>query len=232
MKKMTLSQHFSELRCRILYVAGVFLGALVAGWYVAPFVQELLTRPLLDIWPDGSLLYTGLTDGLMIRFSLATLVALLVVLPVALWHLWRFVAPGLKKNEKKFLWPTLFMSPVLFCCGAAFAFFFLFPIVFKFFIELNQETSVPNVLLPAARDYMRFAIGLLKVKSVWFITFPRYKSPDAYINTVIHNIDIIETIIVICILTIALMSLYNNYSKISISNFFKFYHIYIVAYLI
>jgi sec-independent protein translocase protein TatC len=168
MKKMTLSQHFSELRCRILYVAGGFLGALVAGWYVAPFVQELLTRPLLDIWPDGSLLYTGLTDGLMIRFSLATLVALLVVLPVALWHLWRFVAPGLKKNEKKFLWPTLFMSPVLFCCGAAFAFFFLFPIVFKFFIELNQETSVPNVLLPAARDYLRFAIGLLKVFGVAF----------------------------------------------------------------
>ena len=168
MKKMTLSQHFSELRRRILWVAVFFLAALVVGWYVAPMLQQFLTQPLLSIWPDGELLYTGLADGLMIRFSLASLFALLFVLPVALWHLWAFVAPGLKKNEKKLIWPILILSPILFLLGAAFAFYFLFPIAFKFFIDLNQDASVPSVLLPVARDYLRFAIGLLRVFGVAF----------------------------------------------------------------
>lgn len=168
MKKMTLAQHFSELRRRILWVALLFLGALVGGWYVAPLFQEFLTQPLLSIWPDGMLLYTGLTDGLMIRFSLASLVALIVVLPVALWHLWAFVEPALKKNERRFIWPILFLSPILFFLGAAFAFVFLFPIAFKFFVDLNQESTVPNMMLPVARDYLQFAIGMLKVFGVAF----------------------------------------------------------------
>lgn len=168
MKQMTLLQHFSELRRRILWCALIFLCAFVVGWYVAPYVQSVLTMPLLNVWDDGVLLYTGLSDGLMIQFSLATLVALLVMMPVVLWHMWAFVAPGLKQHEKCFIWPILIMSPLLFVFGAGFAFYFLFPIVFKFFIDLNLSSPVPNMLLPDMRDYLAFAIGLLKVFGVAF----------------------------------------------------------------
>ena len=168
MKKMTLMQHFAELRRRILWCALVFLCAFVAGWYVSPAVQNFLTTPLISIWPDGALLYTGLADGLMIRLSLAALFGLLVVLPVVLWHIWAFVAPGLKNTERGFIWPVLVLSPLLFLLGAAFAFYFLFPVVFKFFVDLNQSATVPSVLLPAVRDYLRFAIGLLKIFGVAF----------------------------------------------------------------
>ena len=168
MKKMTLLQHFSEMRRRVLWVVLIFLVAFVGGWYVAPAVQVLLTRPLLDVWADGVLLYSGMTDGLMIRFSLAALVAIVVVIPAALWHVWAFVAPGLRDTERRFIWPVLVASPVLFILGAAFAFYFLFPMTFKFFLELNQGLDVPNVLLPVARDYLTFAIGMLKVFGVAF----------------------------------------------------------------
>ena len=168
MKKMTMMQHFSELRRRILWIALIFSVAAIAGWYIAPYLHMFLTGPLLDIWPNGTLLYTGLTDGLMIRFSLAVLFALIVIMPVVLWHLWAFVAPGLRKKEKNFIWPILIMSPVLFLLGAGFAFYFLFPIAFKFFVDLNNASPVPSVLLPAARDYLRFSIGLLKVFGVAF----------------------------------------------------------------
>ncbi|MBR6598472.1 MAG: twin-arginine translocase subunit TatC [Alphaproteobacteria bacterium] len=168
MKKMTLLQHFSEMRRRVLWVVLIFLLAFVGGWYVAPAVQVLLTRPLLDVWADGVLLYSGVTDGLMIRFSLAALVAIVVVIPAALWHVWAFVAPGLRDTERRFIWPVLVASPVLFILGAAFAFYFLFPMTFKFFLELNQGLDVPNVLLPVARDYLTFAIGMLKVFGVAF----------------------------------------------------------------
>lgn len=168
MKEMTLMQHFSEMRRRILWCVLVFFLSFCAGWYVAPFVQDFLTQPLLSVWPDGALLYTGLTDGLMIRLSLAALFGLVILMPVLLWHVWAFVSPGLKRTEQNFIWPILFMSPVLFVAGAAFAFYFLFPVVFRFFVELNQSVNIPNILLPVARDYLRFAIGLLKIFGVAF----------------------------------------------------------------
>ena len=166
-KKMTLMEHFAELRRRFLWCIEIFLGAFVFGWYVSPWMQEFLTLPLLKIW-NGDLLYTGLTDGLMIRLSLSVTVALLLTLPAILWHVWRFVEPGLKNKEKNFIWPILIASPILFLIGAGFAFYILFPFVFGFFIELNQSSPVPAIVLPVARDYLTFAIGLLKVFGLVF----------------------------------------------------------------
>lgn len=168
MKKMTLMQHFSEMRRRILWCVLIFCLAFVFGWYLSPLLQNCLTQPLLSVWPDGTLLYTGLTDGLMIRLSLSVLFSLIVLMPVLLWHIWAFVSPGLHKTERNFIWPILVLSPVLFLMGASFAFYFLFPIAFKFFVELNQTTDVPSMLLPVARDYLRFAIGMLKIFGVAF----------------------------------------------------------------
>lgn len=166
--KMTLVQHFAELRRRILWVALIFAAGFGAGWFLSPALQSFLTAPLMAVWPEGTMLYTGLADGLMIQFSLSAGVALMVAAPAALWHLWAFVAPGLKQNEKNVIWPILLMSPVLFMVGAAFAFYVLFPIAFKFFVDLNQSAPVPSVLMPAAREYLSFAIGLLKVFGVAF----------------------------------------------------------------
>lgn len=166
--KMTLVQHFAELRRRILWIALFFVFGFGVGWFLSPQLQYFLTGPLMSVWPDGTMLYTGLVDGLMIQFSLATGVGLMFAVPAGLWHTWAFVAPGLKQNEKKVIWPILLMSPVLFLCGAAFAFYVLFPIAFKFFVDLNQSSPVPSVLMPAAREYLSFAIGLLKVFGVAF----------------------------------------------------------------
>lgn len=168
MKKMTLMQHFAELRHRILMVALWFVAAFVCGWYLAPYLQTVLVAPLLGVWDDGALLYNGVTDGLMISLSLAGLFAALVIIPVALWNVWAFVAPGLTDKEKKFIWPILLLSPILFGLGVGFAFYVLFPVVFEFFIELNKSAPVPNVFLPNARDYLSFAIGMLKVFGIAF----------------------------------------------------------------
>ena len=168
MKNMTLLQHFSELRRRILWTLLIFIIVFVVGWYVSPFIQEFLAQPLINVWGDVEFLYTGLSDGLMIRFSLATLFALLVIIPVLLWHIWAFVKPGLKKNERGFIWPLMVLSPVLFLVGAGFAFYFMFPLVFKFFVELNHGAPVSTLLIPDMRDYLTFAIGMLKVFGIAF----------------------------------------------------------------
>lgn len=168
MKKMTLSQHFVELRSRILWTFVFFAVSLILGWYLSPVMQEFLTAPLLNVWSDGAFLYTGVADGLMIRFSLSVLFALFLVTPFALWQIWAFVAPGLHKKEKNIVWPIMICSPVLFLAGVAFAFYVLFPFVFSFFIELNQSAPVPSVILPVAKDYLSFSIGLLKLFGLAF----------------------------------------------------------------
>ena len=166
--KMTLMQHFAELRRRILWTALIFVLAFCFGWFLAPYVELFLTGPLLNVWDDASLLYTGITDGLMIQFSLATMVALIITIPVLLWHIWAFIAPGLHKNEKQFLIPIFLISPLLFVMGAAFAFYVLFPFAFKFFLEMNESANFPVVLLPAVTGYLAFAIGMLKVFGIAF----------------------------------------------------------------
>lgn len=168
MKKMTLMQHFAELRRRVLWTLAFFIVAFGAGWFVAPYIQEFLTAPLIDVWDDAQLLYTGITDGLMINLSLALLVAVMMTTPFALWQIWAFVAPGLHKNERDFVVPIFVISPILFVAGAAFAFYVLFPTVFGFFIELNKSAPVPAIIMPAARDYLIFAIRLLKVFGIAF----------------------------------------------------------------
>lgn len=166
--KMTLMQHFAELRRRILWTALVFVFSFGLGWIIAPYTESFLIKPLINIWNDATLIYTRLSDGLMIRFSLATLVALIITIPVLMWHIWAYVAPGLHKNEKQLLLPIFLLSPILFLCGAAFAFYVLFPFVFKFFLEISQTTNLPTVLLPAVKGYLGFAIDLLKVFGLAF----------------------------------------------------------------
>lgn len=168
MKKMTMVQHFSELRRRVLWTVLFFIFAFGFGWVVAPFIQEFLTAPLINAWDDAQLLYTGITDGLMINLSLALLVAVMLTTPFALYQIWAFVAPGLHKNERDFVMPIFVLSPILFLGGAAFAFYVLFPTVFKFFIDLNESAPIPAIIMPAVRDYLGFAIGLLKVFGIAF----------------------------------------------------------------
>lgn len=168
MKKMTMMQHFAELRRRILWTFGFFVAAFGIGWWVAPYIQEFLTMPLIDVWDDAQMLYTGITDGLMITLSLALLVAIMLTIPFALYQIWAFVAPGLHKNERHFILPIIIISPLLFIAGAAFAFYALFPTVFRFFIELNETAPVPAIIMPAVRDYLGFTIGLLKVFGIAF----------------------------------------------------------------
>ncbi|MCQ2562228.1 MAG: twin-arginine translocase subunit TatC [Alphaproteobacteria bacterium] len=166
--KMTLMQHFSELRRRILWTLFIFVISFCVGWVVSPYIEHILITPLLKIWDEAILLYTGITDGLLIKFSLSGLFAFIFSVPVLLWHIWAYIAPGLHKNEKQFLLPIFVLSPLLFIVGVCFAFYILFPFVFRFFIELNTDDILPTVLMPSVKTYLTFSIGLLKIFGLAF----------------------------------------------------------------
>jgi sec-independent protein translocase protein TatC len=157
--KMTLMGHFRELKNRVVWSLLFFAAAFFVGLYFADFLQSIILAPLRDVWENPAMIYTGIADGLTIEFSLAGLFALLVSIPFFLWQLWKYIAPALKKNEKKMAVPLMVVSPVLFLAGASFAYFILFPIMFEFFISVGGTDAA---FMPNMKNYLSFSVDMLK----------------------------------------------------------------------
>jgi sec-independent protein translocase protein TatC len=155
--KMTLLGHFMELKKRIVWSLLVFCAAFAAGLWLAPRLQSFVAAPLLDLPDAPAMIMTGIADGLSVEFSLAGLFALAAAFPFFLWQMWLFAAPALKKGERRIAAPLLVLSPVLFLAGAAFAYYFLLPAMFRFFIGMSGAA----VLAPNLKSYLSFSIDML-----------------------------------------------------------------------
>jgi sec-independent protein translocase protein TatC len=136
----TLISHLLELRDRVLRA---FLAVLVCFLPCAFFSNELFTivaQPLIDKLPEGaSLIATSVISPFMTPFKLAFFVGLICAMPVVLYQLWAFVAPGLYRHEKRFAVPLLLSSVILFYVGVAFAYLFVFPVMFDFFAKTTPD---------------------------------------------------------------------------------------------
>jgi len=136
----TLISHLLELRDRVLRA---FLAVLICFLPCAFFSNELFTivaQPLIDRLPEGSsLIATSVISPFMTPFKMAFFVGLILAMPVVLYQLWAFVAPGLYRHEKRFAVPLLLSSVILFYLGVAFAYLFVFPVMFDFFAKTTPD---------------------------------------------------------------------------------------------
>ncbi|CAN5430412.1 twin-arginine translocase subunit TatC [soil metagenome] len=128
---MTLGDHLRELRYRLLICAGaVFLGMLPA-WFLYNWLIEILNSPYcnalrgVDPGSDCNFLVTNLLDPFSLRLKVAGYGGLFLALPVLLWQLWRFIAPGLYKKERRYALAFTLSSFALFIAGACVAYFTL-----------------------------------------------------------------------------------------------------------
>ncbi|MDR1826189.1 MAG: twin-arginine translocase subunit TatC [Rickettsiales bacterium] len=165
MQKMTLMQHFRELKRRVVWSLAFFCAAFAMGLFVADALQSIITAPLFDVWAEPTMIYTGIADGLAIQFSLAGLFALFISAPFVLYQVWRYVSPALKRDEKKIAVAVLLASPILFLSGASFAYFILLPIMFAFFLQIAPETAA---MMPNVKTYLVFSLDLLKAFGLAF----------------------------------------------------------------
>lgn len=136
----TLIDHLLELRSRLLRA---LLAVGVVLLVLAPFARTLyswLAEPLVRHLPEGtSMIAIDVASPLLAPFKLVLLLALLIAMPVVLYQLWAFVAPGLYRHEQRLARPLLFMAVGLFYVGCAFAYFVVFPLVFAFFTSMAPE---------------------------------------------------------------------------------------------
>lgn len=126
--------HLLELRNRILHSV---LAVLVFFLIFAPFANDLflyLAEPLMRVLPEGNTMISTAPHGpFFVPFKFAFAVATACAMPYLLYQIWSFIAPGLYRSEKRIVMPLLLSSSVLFYLGIAFAYYAVFPLIFKFF---------------------------------------------------------------------------------------------------
>jgi sec-independent protein translocase protein TatC len=117
----------------------VFIGLV----YWAPDIFRLLARPLMQNLPEnGKLIVTDVTGSFFVPMKVTMMVALVIALPVVLYQIWAFVAPGLYRHERKLVVPLVGSSYTLFLCGMAFAYFVVFPTIFRVMAHYNAPLGV------------------------------------------------------------------------------------------
>jgi sec-independent protein translocase protein TatC len=135
----TLLSHLIELRGRLLKVAAAVVLVFIALLPFARRIFSLVSEPLREILPGQQMIATEVASPLLTPFKLTFFVALFIAMPVVLYQVWAFVAPGLYKKEKHFAFPLLASSILLFYLGIAFAYFVVFPLMFGFFTAVAPE---------------------------------------------------------------------------------------------
>lgn len=137
-----LIEHLAELRNRLIYSLIAFLVAMVAAFTVAQPIFNFLAAPLARLMvahgQKPELIYTGLQQGFFTQVRISVFGGFVLAFPVIGYQLWRFVAPGLYRQEKRAFLPFMIASPVLFLLGCAFAFYVLVPLVYDFFLGFQQ----------------------------------------------------------------------------------------------
>lgn len=158
--------HLIELRNRLLRGA---LAVLVLVLALVPFANSLYTwfaAPLMAALPAGSTMIATQPHGtFFVPFKLAFFTALVLAMPYLLYQLWAFVSPGLYEKEKRFAFPLLASSVALFFLGMAFAYFLVFPIIFKFFAATTPEGVA---MMTDIDSYLNFALTLFLAFGVTF----------------------------------------------------------------
>ena len=153
-----LIEHLIELRRRLMWIV---IGIVVCFLGMMPFAQQLYTfvaEPLMVNLPkDTSMIATDVIAPFFVPVKVTLMAAFLVSLPHTLYQIWAFVAPALYQNEKRLITPLVLSSVSLFFVGMAFAYYLVFPVIFKFLagitpVGVNMATDIDK--------YLSFVLGM------------------------------------------------------------------------
>lgn len=139
LEETTLLSHLIELRNRLLKMATAIVLVFIVLLPWSRKIFSLVSEPLREVLPGNAMIATAVASPLLTPFKLTFFVALFIAMPIVLYQVWAFIAPGLYSKEKHFGVPLLASSIILFYLGIAFAYFVVFPLVFTFFTSVAPE---------------------------------------------------------------------------------------------
>lgn len=166
-RRETLTGHLVELRKRLLWS----FVAMVAGMGVCYlFVEDIygfLVRPLANaMGPEDSqrLIYTGLTEAFFTYLKVSFFAGVFLTFPIVATQIWKFIAPGLYKSEKRTFLPFLMATPILFFAGGALVYYGLMPVAWHFFLSFQSDggaTALPIQLEARVAEYLDLVMLLI-----------------------------------------------------------------------
>ncbi len=159
--KMPLFQHLEELRNRLLICVLAVGFGFVISYVFSGKIFEILMMPWINAMPEGQsakLIYTAPHEAFFVYMKVSFIAGTLLAAPIIIWQIWKFIAPGLYENEKKYMVPVIFFTSACFLGGAAFGYFVVFPVGFKFFASFASDYISPMM---RTSEYLSFANKLL-----------------------------------------------------------------------
>ncbi|MEX1147078.1 MAG: twin-arginine translocase subunit TatC [Sphingomonadales bacterium] len=162
-----LIEHLIELRQRLVRALLALLVAFLVCFYFAEEIYAFLTRPLADAMgqdPGRRMIYTGLHEAFFTYLKVSLFAAFLLAFPLIANQIWKFVAPGLYRKERRAFLPFLIATPVLFLSGAALVYYFVFPMAWDFFLSFETvpgEGALPIQLEAKVNEYLSLVMLLM-----------------------------------------------------------------------
>jgi len=139
--KMSFFDHLTELRTRIVWSLIPSAIGLGISLYFTTSVMKFLTRDL-----KTELVFTTPTEAFWTYMKVAMIMGLFIAMPVILWNVWAFVAPGLHKHERKYAAPFVIIGSLLFIAGGAFAIFVVVPFAIQFLVSFGQDQGLKAMI--------------------------------------------------------------------------------------
>ncbi|HEY8872743.1 MAG TPA: twin-arginine translocase subunit TatC [Stellaceae bacterium] len=172
--RMPLLDHLIELRNRLMWSIGAIMIAFLICYQFKADIYRFLAHPLADIYagePGRKMIFTGLTEAFFTYLKVSLWAAICLSFPVIAIQLWKFVAPGLYKTERRAFLPYLAATPVLFIMGGSLAYFVVIPMAFRFFLSFETpggDGVLPIVSEPKVNEYLSLVMTLLLAFGIAF----------------------------------------------------------------
>jgi sec-independent protein translocase protein TatC len=162
---MPFLDHLEELRWRILKS---LITVIVLSFAAFPFTDlalDILTFPNTRLASPAKLIFLKPTGMLMIRMEIAISLGVIASLPVILYQLWQFVAPGLMPRERKYVFPVIFITMACFFAGTVFAYFAMIPVILPFLFSMGTNAIQATINI---NEYMSFVLRLILLTGLTF----------------------------------------------------------------
>lgn len=180
----TLFDHLIELRTRLLRAVLSVLIIFCCLVYFAQDIYQYLAEPLLATMPEGAqMIATDVASPFFAPFKLTIVLSIFLAMPLILYQVWAFIAPGLYSNEKRMVAPLMFGSTLLFYGGISFAYFVVFPLAFSFFTSVAPEgvtiaTDISSYLDFVLKLFFAFGAAFEIPIAIMLLCWTGFTSPD------------------------------------------------------
>jgi sec-independent protein translocase protein TatC len=202
-RKIPVYEHLFEVKRRVLHLLILYIALFIISYYFKNEIYDFIVEPLTAT-SHKKIIYTGIAEAFFSYIDMCISVSLIAVSPCVLWHIYRFVAPGLYREEKRLAFALVISSGVLFYLAIIFVYYLVIPKAWSFFLDFETSNSQYDIIFEAKiSEYISIVTSIVMAFAVAF------QLPIVIIITIMMNVTSTDLLIryrrfaIVCIFIIA-----------------------------